>query len=56
MLRVGILLLIAIVSVALIAPKKIRNALGFLGIVGILALFRAIGILVIVLIYLPPPQ
>jgi hypothetical protein len=56
MLKVGIPLLLAAVSVALLAPKKVRNALGVLGIVGILAALWAIGILVVVLINLPVPQ
>src|SRR5262249_61965764 len=49
MLKVGIPLLLAAVSVALLAPKKVRNALGVLGIVGILAALWAIGILVVLL-------
>ena len=56
MLKVGIPLLLAVVSVALLAPKKVRNALGVLGIVGILAALWAIGILVVVLVNLPVPQ
>jgi hypothetical protein len=49
MLKVGIPLLLAAVSVALLAPKKVRNALGVLGIVGILAALWAIGVLVVLL-------
>jgi hypothetical protein len=55
MLRIGIPILIA-VSIALFVPKKVRAALGILGILGILAALWAIAALVVVLMYVPPPQ
>jgi len=54
MLRIVVLLIV--VSIALLVPKKVRDALGILGILGILAALWAIGFLVVVLINFPPPQ
>jgi hypothetical protein len=50
--RIGILLLV-LVALALLWPRKIRTALGFVGLIAVLA---AIGFLVVVLINLPAPQ
>jgi hypothetical protein len=50
--RIGIFLLV-LVALALPWPSKIRTALGFVGLIAVMA---AIGFLVVVLINLPAPQ
>jgi hypothetical protein len=50
--RIGFFLLLVLLVLALFWPSKIRTALG---IVAILALLAAIGVLVVVLINLPQP-
>ncbi|MGH6846861.1 MAG: hypothetical protein ACREC0_05335 [Methylocella sp.] len=50
--RIGFFLLIVLLVSALLWPSKIRTALG---IVGVIALLAAIGVLIVVLINLPAP-
>jgi small-conductance mechanosensitive channel len=50
--RIGIFLLV-VVALAILWSSKIRTALGFVGLIAVLA---AIGLLVVVLINLPAPQ
>jgi hypothetical protein len=50
--RIGIFLLIA-VALGLLWPRKIRAALGFVGLIAVLV---AVGFLIVVLINLPTPQ
>jgi hypothetical protein len=50
--RIGIVFLL-LLAIALLWPSKIRTALGFAGLIAVMA---AIGILIVVLINLPAPQ
>jgi hypothetical protein len=50
--RIGIFLLIA-VALGLLWPRKIRAALGFVGLIAVLVV---VGFLIVVLINLPTPQ
>jgi hypothetical protein len=50
--RIGIFLVV-LVALALLWPGKIRTALGF---VGLIAMMAAIGVLIVVFINLPAPQ